>query len=123
MINKLIVNFCTLFNLGFIKFMPGTIGSLVSLPLGYITIKFFGFWTFILIIILLILVSYFAVSKYLLSNKSKDPNSKDIEDHLSSKIGMKVFLNNKKNNTGTLIFEYKGVDQLDRLINIIKENY
>ena len=36
---------------------------------------------------------------------------------------MKVFLNNKKNNTGTLIFEYKGVDQLDRLINIIKENY
>ena len=33
------------------------------------------------------------------------------------------FLNNKKNNTGTLIFEYKGVDQLDRLIKIIKENY
>ena len=55
--------------------------------------------------------------------KSKDPNSIDIENQLSSKIGMKVFLNNKKNNTGTLIFEYKGVDQLDRLIKIIKENY
>ena len=52
-----------------------------------------------------------------------DDNSIDIENQLSSKIGMKVFLNNKKNNTGTLIFEYKGVDQLDRLINIIKENY
>ena len=57
------------------------------------------------------------------SIKSKDPNSLDIENQLSSKIGMKVFLNNKKNNTGTLIFEYKGVDQLDRLIKIIKENY
>ena len=57
------------------------------------------------------------------SIKSKDPNSTDIENQLSSKIGMKVFLNNKKNNTGTLIFEYKGVDQLDRLIKIIKENY
>ena len=57
------------------------------------------------------------------STKSKDPNSIDIENQLSSKIGMKVFLNNKKNNTGTLIFEYKGVDQLDRLIKIIKENY
>lgn len=57
------------------------------------------------------------------SIKSKDPNSIDIENQLSSKIGMKVFLNNKKNNTGTLIFEYKGVDQLDRLIKIIKENY
>ena len=56
-------------------------------------------------------------------NKSKDPNSVDIENQLSSKIGMKVFLNNKKNNTGTLIFEYKGVDQRDRLIKIIKENY
>ena len=57
------------------------------------------------------------------SIKSKDPNSIDIENQLSSKIGMKVFLHNKKNNTGTLIFEYKGVDQLDRLIKIIKENY
>ena len=57
------------------------------------------------------------------SIKSKDPNLIDIENQLSSKIGMKVFLNNKKNNTGTLIFEYKGVDQLDRLIKIIKENY
>ena len=57
------------------------------------------------------------------SNKSKDPNSIDIENQLSSRIGRKVFLNNKKNNTGTLIFEYKGVDQLDRLIKIIKENY
>ena len=58
-----------------------------------------------------------------ISIKSKDPNSIDIENQLSSKIGMNVFLNNKKNNTGTLIFEYKGVDQLDRLIKIIKENY
>ena len=57
------------------------------------------------------------------SIKSKDPNSIDIENQLSSKIGMKVFLNNKKNNTGTLIFDYKGVDQLDRLISIIKEYY
>ena len=57
------------------------------------------------------------------SNKLKDPNSIDIENQLSSKIGMKVFLNNKKNNTGTLIFEYKGLDQLDRLIKTIKENY
>ena len=57
------------------------------------------------------------------SIKSKDPNSIDIENQLSSKIGMKVFLNNKKNNAGTLSFEYKDVDQLDRLIKIIKENY
>ena len=36
---------------------------------------------------------------------------------------MRVFLNNKKNNSGTLTFEYKGYDQLDRLIKVIKKNY
>ena len=36
------------------------------------------------------------------------------------KIGMRVNLINKKNNQGTISFEYKGVDQLDRFIKIIK---
>ncbi len=54
---------------------------------------------------------------------SKDPNIVATEDELSSKIGMKVFLNNKKNNSGTLSIEYKEIEQLDRLINIIKSNY
>ena len=36
---------------------------------------------------------------------------------------MRVILNNKKNNSGTLSIEYKGIDQLDRLIEVIKKNY
>ena len=56
-------------------------------------------------------------------NKLKDSNIIATENDLMNKIGMRVFLNNKKNNSGTLTFEYKGFDQLDRLINIIKENY
>lgn len=54
---------------------------------------------------------------------SKDPNTISTENELANKIGMRVYLNNKKNNSGTLIFEYKGVDQLDRLISVIKNNY
>ncbi len=57
------------------------------------------------------------------SNAKKDPNIISTENDLTEKIGMKVLVNNKKNNTGTLTFEYKGLDQLDRLINIIKKNY
>ena len=53
----------------------------------------------------------------------KDPNISATEQELSDKIGMKVLLNSKKNNSGTLTFEYKETDQLDRLINIIKTNY
>jgi ParB family chromosome partitioning protein len=56
-------------------------------------------------------------------SNSKDPNIAATEDELSSKIGMKVFLNNKKNNSGILSIEYKEIEQLDRLINIIKSNY
>ena len=56
-------------------------------------------------------------------NKLKDSNIIATENDLMNKIGMRVFLNNKKNNSGTLTFEYKGFDQLDRLINIIKDNY
>ena len=56
-------------------------------------------------------------------NKVKDTNIIATENELASKIGMRVMLNNKKNNSGTLIFEYKGLDQLDRLITIIKNNY
>lgn len=53
----------------------------------------------------------------------RDPNILDAENQLSSKIGMKVFIQNKKNKSGTLTFEYKDFDQLDRLIKIVKDNY
>ena len=55
--------------------------------------------------------------------KSKDSNSVATENALSEIIGMRVVLINKKNNSGTLSIEYKGLDQLDRLINVIKSNY
>tara|TARA_B100000965_G_scaffold387854_1_gene391714 strand:+ start:1187 stop:2038 length:852 start_codon:yes stop_codon:yes gene_type:complete len=57
------------------------------------------------------------------SNKRKDPNILSIEEELSNKIGMRVFVKNKRNNTGIISLEYKAVDQLDRLVEIIKKNY
>ena len=55
--------------------------------------------------------------------KPRDANIIAAEKELTDKLGMKVLLKNKKNNTGSLIFEYKAYDQLDRLIDIIKSNY
>ena len=55
--------------------------------------------------------------------KYKDPNIIATENVLSEKLGMRVVLSNKKNNSGILSFEYKGSDQLDRLINVIKHYY
>ena len=53
----------------------------------------------------------------------KDPNTLDVENQLSSKIGMRVFIQSKRNKSGTLTFEYKDFDQLDRLIKVVKDNY
>ena len=56
-------------------------------------------------------------------NFKKDSNILATENELADRIGMSVLLKNKKNNSGTLTFQYKGLDQLDRLINVIKNNY
>tara|TARA_B100000700_G_scaffold147881_1_gene164773 strand:- start:923 stop:1771 length:849 start_codon:yes stop_codon:yes gene_type:complete len=55
--------------------------------------------------------------------KNKDPNLKQLEVSLSEKIGLNVFIKNKKNNSGSILFEYKGLDQLNKIIDIIKANY
>ena len=54
---------------------------------------------------------------------SKDSNILDLEKSLVDKTGINVEIKNNKNNSGKLSFEYKNLEQLDRLINIIKNNY
>jgi len=56
-------------------------------------------------------------------SNEKDANIKDLEMSVSNKVGLNVLINNKKNNKGKIIFEYKGLDQLNKIINIIKSNY
>ena len=57
------------------------------------------------------------------SNKVKDSNIKDLEMSVSNKVGLNVIIQNKKNNKGKIIFEYKELDQLNKIIEIIKNNY
>lgn len=53
----------------------------------------------------------------------QDPNLKNFEESIQEKTGIKVSIRNKKNNTGQITFEYKDLDQLNRLIMVIKANY
>ena len=69
-----------------------------------------------------ILVKQFRNKKFKLLTK-KDSNILDLQKVLEEKIGLSVSINNKKNNTGTISFEYRDLEQLDKLINIIKNNY
>jgi len=54
---------------------------------------------------------------------SKDPNIKKIENELMEKIGLKTQINNKRNNKGSVTFDYRDLDQLNHLIEIIKKYY
>ena len=59
------------------------------------------------------------VPKYI----SKDPNLIQLESSLKDKTGLNIFIKNKRNNTGSISFEYKALDQLNRIIEVIKSNY
>jgi ParB family chromosome partitioning protein len=52
-----------------------------------------------------------------------DPNIKDLENSLEQKTGMKVIIDNKKNNKGKITFEYKDLDQLNQLVANVKSKY
>ncbi len=55
--------------------------------------------------------------------KSKDPNLSNLEENIESKTGLKVKIYNKKNNSGSVVFEYKDNEQLNHLLMVIKANY
>ena len=69
-----------------------------------------------------VFVRQFKDKKFKLVHK-KDSNILDLQKDLEEKTGLSVSISNKKNNSGTISFEYRDLDQLDKLINTIKKNY
>ena len=57
------------------------------------------------------------------SKNAKDTNIIALELSISNKIGLNVDIQNNKRNKGKISFEYKDLDQLNKIIDIIKSNY
>ncbi len=57
------------------------------------------------------------------SRVTKDTNITALELSISNKIGLNVDIQNNKRNKGKISFEYKDLDQLNKIIDIIKSNY
>ena len=55
--------------------------------------------------------------------KFNDPNIQNLERSISDKIGLNVSIKNNKKNKGTITFVYHDIDQLNKIIDIIKSNY
>ncbi len=56
-------------------------------------------------------------------NRNIDPNINDLEKSISEKIGLSVIIKNDKRNKGSITFSYKEIDQLNKIIEIIKSHY
>ena len=68
------------------------------------------------------LAQQFRNKKFKLVHK-KDPNILDLQKALIEKTGLNVSISNKKNNSGVISFEYKNLEQLDKIIDTIKKSY
>ena len=62
-------------------------------------------------------------NKKIKSSKTKDANIIALELSISNKIGINVDIQNNQRNKGKISFEYKDLDQLNRIIDIIKNHY
>ena len=58
-----------------------------------------------------------------LKKNLKDPNIRNLEVTLSEKIGLNVEIKNDKRNKGSITFSYHDMDQLNKIIDVIKANY
>ena len=67
-------------------------------------------------------VKIFKKKKSSFINRS-DPNIQNLEKSISDKIGLNVSIKNNKKNKGTITFAYHDVEQLNKIIDIIKFNY
>ena len=67
-------------------------------------------------------VKIFKLKKYQIKS-SKNSNIIALENSIREKIGLNVYIKNKKDNSGSIILEYKDLDQLNKVIEIIKSNY
>ena len=53
----------------------------------------------------------------------QDSNLKELERSIETKIGLSVKIKNSKRNKGTITFSYHDLNQLNKIIDIIKSNY
>jgi ParB family chromosome partitioning protein len=61
----------------------------------------------------------FSGSKKIQKN-NKDTNIKSLESDLGLLMGIKVDIKNKKNNSGEIKFSYKNLEQLNKIISVLK---
>ena len=68
-------------------------------------------------------VKIFKKKGNLITKSKGDPNIKSLEESISNKIGLNVIIKNNRKNKGTITFSYHDMEQLNKIIEIIKSYY
>ena len=67
-------------------------------------------------------VEYLVKSKKVKKDKSYDANVLKAQERIEKKLGLKVYVTNKKNNSGRVIIEYKDLEQFDLISDLLTKN-
>ena len=124
MIKKFNSQFVTMFSLGKIKFIPGTIGSLATTIILYHLFHSLNISSNIILIglIIIFIYSFFAISSHIENNENKDPGEIIIDEFLGQSIPIYLYEishgTNKEN--GEAILYYAIFFILFRYFDIMK---
>ena len=76
----------TLFGAGYVKYAPGTIGSILTVLIWYLVYTAFGQIYFLGLFIMLTVVSYYLIKKYLSVYNKSDPQEIIIDEFIGISI-------------------------------------
>ena len=93
MIKTLNILFVTMFGLGKVKKIPGTIGSLATVILLYIFFHKLNFSSNIILVglVIIFIYSFLAISAYIKDNENKDPKEVIIDEFIGQSIPIYMY--------------------------------
>ena len=85
---KISYQFSTSFGVGSSKFLPGTLASLITLPIVWVIKNFFSLEFFLATIIFYSIVSYFLIKICIKNITNKDPKYVVADEHIGQSISL-----------------------------------
>ena len=110
--DKISDQFCSSFGLGYISKFPGTLASIVILPVVWLIKSSFGLSTLLFFIFFFSILSYFFIALFINKKKDKDPSSIIVDEYIGQSIAL-IYCNE-------VIFEYLIAFILFRFFDIVK---
>jgi len=110
--DKISDQFCSSFGLGYISKFPGTLASIVILPVVWLIKSSFGLSALLLFIFFFSILSYFFITLSINKKKDKDPSSIIVDEYIGQSIAL-IYCNE-------VIFEYLIAFILFRFFDIVK---